>query len=112
MADRRHAARIAKDMVRAVRPELIIGQRRRIAQQPKRLGLHLRVPAPLLGADRAIALTRPRRQVDVGFELHRAAVARTMVGLEHRRKSSSSWAPIAGRSEEHTSELQSLMRIP
>ena len=83
MAERRYAARLAKDMMRAVRTELIVGQRRGIAQQSKRLGLDLRAPVPFLGADRAIAFARPGIEIDVGLEFDGAAVARTMMGLEH-----------------------------
>ncbi len=83
MAEGGDAARLAEDMMRAVRSELIVGERRGIGQQAEGVGLDLRAPVPFLGADRAIALARPRFEIEVGFELDRAAVARTMVGLEH-----------------------------
>src|SRR3546814_13784458 len=75
MAERRHAARLAEDMMCAVRSELIVGQRGGVAEQAKRHGLRLPVPTSLFRAERTIELAPSRRKVHVGFCLDGAAVA-------------------------------------
>src|SRR5215471_3383445 len=63
--------------------ELVVAELALTRDQAKVLRLERGVPGPLLGADRAVAASGARFQVDVGFEAHAAAMAAAVVGLLH-----------------------------
>jgi hypothetical protein len=62
---------------------LIVGQGVLALEKPERFGLDEDVPVARLGAHGAIALVGALCEVDVGFELHRAAMATAVVRLFH-----------------------------
>src|SRR5262245_8762484 len=79
--ERPHTARATEVIVHSAAAELVIGERLLALEQMEGGGLQDHIPRPHLLADRAIALARPRREIDLGLELDRAAMAASMVGF-------------------------------
>ena len=75
----------AKHHVPLHRAELVVRELVGAGEQAKRFGLDDDPPPARLGADRAVALAGPGRQVDLGLEANVAAVAASGIGLGHGR---------------------------
>src|SRR5262245_14570087 len=85
--ERAHATVLAEQVVPAFRGELIVAQCLLAGEKPESVGLDEDAPTACLRADRAIALARARREINVRFIAHGPAVAATPVGLQHDRSS-------------------------
>src|SRR5688572_21914192 len=70
-----HTAVPAEQVLALAAAKAILGQRVLAGQQPECLRLDEGIPVAGLGANGAVALARALREIDVGFESHRAAVA-------------------------------------
>src|SRR5689334_16946149 len=78
-----HSAVLAEQVLTLPAREAIVAERVRAGQQPECVGLDDGAPVARLRADAAIALAGALREIDVGFEAHRAAVATALVGFQH-----------------------------
>src|SRR5690349_13297195 len=78
-----HAASLAEEMLALLAAEAIFAERTLARQQPERVGLDDGIPVAGLRADRAVALVRALREVDVRLELPRAGKAAGPVGFQH-----------------------------
>src|SRR3546814_9922880 len=90
---------------------------RKARQQRHRVERHQRKAEPYLGvAPRRFRERRSdgramERQIDLGHGMGRLPESRTVVAMQHVPESRKYKPPARARSEEHTSELKSLMRI-
>src|SRR5690606_24018400 len=67
-AERPHAAVLAEQVMTALRRELVVGERVLTREQPEVGGLDDGVPRARPAADRAVALARARREIEVDLE--------------------------------------------
>src|SRR4030095_8689010 len=74
-----HTAVLAEQVCALATAEAVITERLLAGQQAKLMRLDHRAPVARLGANRAIALARALREVDVGFEADGAAVTAAVV---------------------------------
>src|SRR5690348_4969828 len=79
----RHPAIGAEAMMPGEGSELIVADACFLAQQAEILWLDVRAPVAELPADRAIALSRPGLNVDIGLVADPAAMAASVIGLLH-----------------------------
>src|SRR5262249_32172173 len=73
-SERANTARLAKEVVRELRVELVVGEVVLAGEEAKAFRLHDRTPVRGLVANGAVALARALSQVDVRFVANRAAV--------------------------------------
>src|SRR6185436_15356150 len=83
LRERAHAAASAEAVMQRLPAELVVAQRLLAGKQAEVAGGHRREPRPGLEADRAVALERALREVEVGLEAHRAAMTASLIGLFH-----------------------------
>src|SRR3546814_7366540 len=57
------------------------------------------------------SVSAEQRAASIWLPDYELTLETTLAGLEDEETSGLTWNPLSGRSEEHTSELQSLMRI-
>ena len=78
-----HAAMLAEQVMAALGRELIVAEVIHAGNQSKCLGLDDDPPIPRFGTDRAVALPGASGEVDVCLVTYCAAVAASLVGLQH-----------------------------
>src|SRR5215207_6018052 len=82
-AESAHAAMTAEEMKIFLRVEDILRQLGFSRQQPEIPGHRDRWPEARAAADRAVAAVTALREVEIGLEAHRGAMATAVVGLQH-----------------------------
>ena len=84
-SERTHATNLAEEVVVLLGVEQILSQLGLSGQKPEPFGLRNSRPEARSAADGAVAPVGALREIELGFELHRTAVATPSVGLQHSR---------------------------
>src|SRR5687768_14666428 len=81
--ERAHAALVAEAVMDHFSAELVVDERLLAGKQAEVARRDTRQPGARLEADRAVAFEGALREVEIGLEAHRAAVAAAVIGLLH-----------------------------